>query len=269
MAVATKAAPKKKSTAIVSWDAKFSQYAKAAKEQTKGIGTGGLGVKFGRGSITVGGLTIPNGKLECIVLGSCALNAWYEADYDPSDAQPPDCYAFAIVAGDAEMAPHPDAADKQSELCADCEKNQFGTAKTGRGKACGNNIRLGLITAKDAEDAKSISTAELALAKVSPTNLKNWAGYVDALESEHGRPPWAVITEISSHDDPKNQIRVEFKLVDTITDDDILAALEKRFLKIQDALQQPYGPKIDRPKQTRPVARNQKFAGKAAVKGKR
>lgn len=254
----------KKTTAIVPWDQKFAKYAKEQKEQVKNIGSGGVGVKFGRGSITVGGSTVPGGKLECVILGSCALNAWYDADYDPNDVQPPDCYAFSIVSDDPEMAPHEQATNKQSDLCADCEKNVFGSAKTGRGKACGNNIRLGLVTAKDAEDANAISTAELATAKVSPTNLKNFAGYLKAIEEEHGRPLWAVVTEISSHDDPKTQIRLEFKLVELIEDNDVLEALEKRFLKIQDVLQTPYAAPTERPK---PVARGkQKFAGKALAR---
>ena len=250
----------KKTTAIVPWDKKFAQYATAAQEQVKSVGADGVGVKFGRGSIEVGGLAVPEGRLECVVIGSCALNAWYEADYDPNDAQPPDCYAFAVLTDDETMAPHEACTNKQAELCSECDKNQFGTAKTGRGKACGNNIRLGLITAKDAEDADSAKIAELAIAKISPTNRKNWAGYVKALKEEYNRPPWGVVTEISSHDDKKNQIRVEFKFVDLISDEDVIDVLEKRYLKIQDKLQQPYGPKIDRPK---PAPRgSQKFAAK-------
>jgi hypothetical protein len=263
--MATKKAASK-TTALVPWTEKFSKYATQAKEQVAKIGAGGVGVKFGRGSISVGGVTVPGGKMECIILGSCALNAWYEADYDPNDAQPPDCYAFAVISDDPDMAPSDDVPNKQSDKCADCEKNQFGTAKTGRGKACGNNIRLGLILAKDAEDAASISSAELATAKISPTNLKNYAGYVKAMEEEHGRPLWAVATEISSHDDPKTQIRVEFKLLSLIEDDEILTALEKRFLRIQDVLQTPFSAAAVKPAK-KPAARggSQKFAGNKSV----
>jgi hypothetical protein len=260
-----KAAPAKpaKSTALIPWNEKFAKYAKEGKEQIKNIGTGGVSVKFGRNTITVGGVTVPGGKMEAVIIGSCALNAWYEADFDPNDAQPPDCYAFSVIADDPDMAPHESAANKQSDNCADCEKNQFGTAKTGRGKACSNNIRLGLITGKDASDANGASSAELAVAKVSPTNLKNYAGYIKSLDDEHGRPIWSVVTEISSHDDPKTQIRLEFRLVDLIEDEALLATLEKRFLGIQGKLQTPYGPPIDRPKPAARKSVNQKFAGKA------
>ena len=241
MAIGKTAAKKKTSTALVPWQERFAPYAQQAKEQVAKVG-GGVGVKFGRGKITVGGVDAPGGKLECIILGSCAMNAWYEADYDPNEVTTPNCYAFADAVGDPEMAPHADAPDKQSDLCADCEKNQFGTAKVGRGKACGNLVRLGLLLASDAEEAADIATAAMATAKVSATNVKNWAGFIKSLqELEDGpRPPWGVVTEISAHDDTKNQIRVEFKLVELIDDSDILNALEKRLNGLQEELQRPF-----------------------------
>lgn len=248
--MATKKAAAKKgsggTTALAKWDEKFAKYAKEGKEQVKNLGVGGIGISFGRGKIEVGGNAVPGGKLECIIIGSCALNAWYESDYNPNDKQPPDCYALAVVSDDPEMKPHPSCTNKQAELCSECDKNKFGTAKTGRGKACGNNIRIGCITAKDAEDAASISSAELATGKVSPTNLVHFKKYLESIEEQHGRPLWAVVTEISSHDDPKTQIRLEFKLVELIDDDEILAALEKRFLTIQDVLQKPFAAPIER-----------------------
>ncbi len=247
-------------TAIVPWEQKFAKYAKAAVEQEKSIGGGGLNLKFGPGTITVAGGTIPGGRAEVIVLGSCFENSWYgSAAYDPDDPQPPVCYAFGEAA--EEMVPHADCQDPQNpEGCATCPKNAFGSADTGRGKACGNKKRLAVLLAKDVEDAdaEAISTAELATARVSPTNLKAWAGYVRAVAEEHGRPPWAVVTEISSHADPKTQIRLEFKLVSLIESDDILNSLERRVGKVQEILQQPYGPPIERT----PKPAKQKFAGK-------
>lgn len=252
-------------TAIIPWDKKFAGYAKAAVEQEKNVGGGSQSIKFGPGTITVAGGTVPNGRLECVVLGSCAANTLYEGAYDPDDVQPPVCYAFAVL--DADLAPHADCQKPQSETCATCEQNMFGSAPPGRGKArgkaCGNTRRLGLLLASDVEEADGIATAETAMAKVSPTNLKAWAGYVRSLADAYGRPPWAVVTEISSHPDPKTQIRLEFSMVSLIEDDDVLNALEARQAKVQDVLQQPYGPPIERPA---PPARGKPMAGKAAAK---
>jgi hypothetical protein len=260
MATAKKAAAAKKPTEMVRWDEKFSKYAKEAKDQVANVGTGGgVSVSFGHGTITVAGNVIKTGKLECVVIGSCALNKWYKTQYNPDDRQPPDCYALAIISDDPEMRPHPQAVDKQSEKCAGCEKNEFGSANTGRGKACHNTIRLSLLTGDDASDAESVAAAELATAGVSPTNRKYYSEYVDLLLEEYGRPPWAVVTEIQSHHDDKTQIRLEFRMVSLIEDDDVLTALEKRFLKVQDVLQKPFSAPIDRAKA--PAAGGKKQAG--------
>lgn len=267
--MATKKVAAKKSTALVPWTEKFKGYAKETKEQVKNIGVGGIGVKFGRGKIHIGDAEVKGGRLECVIIGSCALNRWNEQAFDASNPLPPDCYAFSIISDDPEMQPHAAAPEKQSVMCADCEKNQFGTARVGKGKACGNTIRLGIITAKDAEDAAGITSAELATAGVSPTNLTHYKKYTDLLEEEYGRPPWAVVTEISSHDDPKTQIRLEFKMVDLIDDDEILQALEKRFLKVQETLQRPFS--VADKSAKKPAVKaggNKKFAAKKQV-GKR
>ena len=256
---------KKKSTALVPWSEKFACYAKATKEQVKKAGGGGASIKFGRGSITVSGATVPGGKLKCVILGYCAHNRWWDADFNKDDVQPPDCYAYSTEYADAEMAPHEEASTKQSDLCADCEKNQFGTANTGRGKACANGLKLGILVAKDCEDAEDIPRAEMATGFLSPTNVKHWKGYVDMLADEEGVPPWAVVTEITTFDDSETQIRVEFNLVEKIEDDDLLTALEQRadMEKVQSALQVPYGPKIERtaPVKKGSVGKNKKFAG--------
>lgn len=252
----------KSSTAIVPWKEKFAGYAKEATEQVKNIG-GGTSIKFGPGTIEVGGTGVPGGKLECVVIGSCAFNAWNEAKYNASNPQPPDCYAFAIVTGDKEMKPHEEAHNIQADTCGECDKNVFGSAENGRGKACGNNVRLGLITGSDADEADGIATAELGKAKVSPTNVKHWAGYVKMLSEDYGRPPWAVVTQIQSFPDPKTQIRLEFTMVSEIDDDDILTALEKRADKIQGELQTPFPPPTEQVVvASKKVAANKRFAGK-------
>jgi hypothetical protein len=271
MPVVKKTAAKGKkttSTAIIPWTEKFAKYAKETKEQTKNIGVGGVSIKFGRGRISIGDVEVKGGKLECVIVGSCALNRWNEQPFDASNPLPPDCYAFSVISDDPEMAPHPSAPDKQAVKCADCEKNQFGTARVGKGKACGNTIRLGLLTGNDAtEDADSVAAAEMANAGVSPTNLNHYKKYTDLLEEEYGRPPWAVVTEIASYDDPKTQIRLEFKMVSLIDDDDVLQALEKRVLKVQEQLQKPFSV-ADKTAKKAPAASksNSKFAGKKTTR---
>jgi hypothetical protein len=111
-----------------------------------------------------------------------------------------------------------------------------------------------------------VASAELAVAKISPTNLKTLAGYVRALAEDTGRPPFGVVTEISGYPDQKNQHRLEFKMEELIEDESILDALEARLPKAQEFLQQPYGPPIDRLKKAAPRSGGNK---KFAVQGKK
>ena len=267
--MATKKTAAKKTTSLVKWDEKFVQYAKAGKEQVQSLGGTGLSVSFGRGVIKVGDKEVKTGKINVVVLGYCALNAFYKKVWDPNDKTPPDCYAFALAANDPDMAPHASVVHKESVKCADCPQNVFGTATVGAGKACGNKIRLGMLTEDSLEDAEAIQTAELGVGHVSPTNLKRWKKYVDDVEADYGRPVWAVVTEITSENDPKTQIKVSFKVVDKIEDDDILSALEKRVLKVQDTLQVPYAAMSEKKAPVNAasgVGKGGKFAAKKAVK---
>jgi hypothetical protein len=152
------------------------------------------------------------------------------------------------------MVPHEKAEDKQSEDCASCPQNEWGTADVGRGKACGNNIRIGVLLAKDCADGETTLKAEMATGKISPTNLKVYKGYLDAVAEEHGRPLWAVKTQISSFNDDRTQIRLEMMMVDPIENDEILAALEKRFVKTSEALMQPFPPRTEKPARRSPAA---------------
>jgi hypothetical protein len=232
--------PAKKETSMVKWSEKFAKYAHSTKEQIKTLGGAGLGVKFGHGTITVGDRTITSGKLQVVILGFCAHNRWFEGEYDPSMAVPPDCYAFATDFGDREMGPPPAVENPHAEKCYGCEYNVWGSGR-GNSKACQNTARLGLLLADDLEDGAATAKAEMATATVSPTNLQYFKKYLLELAEDNGDCPiWGAVTEIQAFDDAKTQIRLEFKLVELIEDDDILTALEKRFLKIQDLLQVPY-----------------------------
>jgi len=259
--------PKKKEagTSLVRWQEKFAGMAKAAVEQVKNVG-GGVSIRWKHNGIEVGGLPVKDGKLSCVIMGACAFNAWNQNKYDPDNTQPPDCYAFGDNFGDEDMAPHSDSANKQCGTCAECPHNEWGTAEVGRGKACGNNMRIALLVSNDLDDAKSVTGAEIATAKVSVTNVKHYAAYVKFVQEEHGRPPWAVVTEIQSLDDAKTQIRLEFKMVDLIEDNAILTALEAKIgedgAKIQETLRKPFPPPTDKAPKAK-AGGSKKFAGKA------
>lgn len=53
---------------------------------------------------------------------------WWESE--ELSNKPPDCWSLDSI------RPHPDAAKVQSDTCASCPNDKFGTAHIGRGKAC-------------------------------------------------------------------------------------------------------------------------------------
>jgi hypothetical protein len=98
--------------------------------------------------------------------------------------------------------------------------------------------------------------------------VKSWAGYVDQLNKALKRPPLGVITEVSLVKDEETQFKMRFKLVEAITDGDVLAALMARADQIESTLMNPYPEPVDEapPPPRRGAA--PKFASKAPVAAK-
>jgi len=128
------------------------------------------------------------GPLSVVILDHRSFNSYYTKRYDPNNPAPPDCFAIAKII--AELAPHEEAADPQAESCAECPMNQWGSAATGKGKACRNQVRLAVAA------ADATPSSEPMILRVSPTALKSWNGLVNDLESI-GRIPLQMVTEIS------------------------------------------------------------------------
>lgn len=262
-----KAAAKKPGTSLIPWQERFDKSAAVGLAQVKNVGATFKSIKFGRGTINVGDDVVKSGAIECIILGSSPLKRWNKDAWDADNPKAPDCYAFPLIVDDPDAKPHPASPDKQSEDCATCEQNAFGTAKQGTGKACADTIRMGILIGKDVEDGDTALNAEMYSGSASPTNQKYYAKYVKWVAENHGnRPLWAVVTEISSHNDPKTQIRLEFKMVSIIEDDDVLLALEKRSEKVTEELTKPFSASVDKGKTPAKGSKNRKFAAKKSSK---
>jgi hypothetical protein len=129
------------------------------------------------------------GPIKAVILDFISGNYFYPGVYDPDDITPPDCFALGVEV--ATMVPHDTAPAKQSDACATCPQNQFGTAQRGKGKAC-QNARVLALLAPDAQEDSPIMTL-----KVSPTGLRAYDGYVASIARSFQTPPVGVITTIS------------------------------------------------------------------------
>ena len=208
------------STAVTNWQEELAKMAVATAVAEKPSGNW---VSFKGGQLTYNGNPIAKNKIDCVVIQSIFENQLYEDRYDPNNPQPPICYAMSET--DDDLRPHPDSAKPQAETCEVCPNNVWGSDPGGgKGKACKNVRRLALVAASDLDAAK-LPGAEVALAKLPVTSVKNWSTYASQIANVLKLPPLAVISNMSVQPDPKTQFQVNFELVDKITDGEIIQAL--------------------------------------------
>lgn len=228
-------------TALAKWEERLASLAKDSKKAVAGIGGGGNFLSLRGGNLAYQGQIIPGNKMRCIVVDWVLENQAYEGGFDENNPQSPYCYAFGRVKED--MAPDPEQVEKPVHpTCDGCPNNQWGSAETGRGKACAEVARLALIAEAD---FKNIEKATEAFLKVPITSMKHWAGYVRELEQVYHRPPLAFITEIAMI--PQKELpgwHVEFKLVEPIEDPETFTPLMALHDKIAEKITFPY-PRFD------------------------
>lgn len=138
--------------------------------------------------------TLPDGTtsrapLSVVILDHRNYNRYYKRIYNPNNPELPSC--FAIGKDTENLGPRPSAKEPQSELCAPCIHNQWGSAGNGRkGKACRNMVKLAVARPDSGENAPIFTLM------VPPTSLGNWGAHISELEN-NGLLPIQVVTRIS------------------------------------------------------------------------
>ena len=242
------AVTKPESTALASWQEELNKLAVETAEAEKPSGNW---VSFKNGILSIGGNPMKNNKVEIAVLQSVFENQWYKERFDPNNPTAPHCYALSE--SDDDLKPHPDSAEPQSPTCDVCPKNEWGSDPAGgKGKACKNVRRLAMIHKADLS-AEKVPKAEVAVAKLPVTSVRNWATYAHQIANVLKLPPLGVITEMQVEPDAKTQFQVNFSLVDRIEDGAVIQALLNRRRDIQSLIFAPY----DKP--TEAQAQGRKF----------
>jgi len=141
--------------------------------------------------------TLPDGQkssgpLECIILDFAWFMVHYPGVYNSNNPQQPDCFAVGRENPEGgNLGPHESAAKPYHSDCKDCPKNEWGSAPSGKGKACKNQRRLIVVPPNFDESTEPMTMY------VSPGGLKNFDKYVSRLNNEHGVLPVQVVTAIS------------------------------------------------------------------------
>ncbi len=254
-------------TSLARWDEKLASMAKQAKQAVSGIGGGGNFISLKGGNLSYQGKVIPGNKMNVIVIDWCRENQKYDAAFDESNPQSPDCYAFGLVTEDIKlMGPKPeDVAHPCNPTCFDCEYRQWGSADVGKGKACSEVARLALIAEGEFGE---VETAEIAYLKVPVTSMTYWAGYVRQLDEVYHKPPMAFVTELSVVPQQKRPgWHVEAKMVSAIEDAEAFTALFKRYDEVSKTIAFPY-PKIEAAEEAPAPKRNGAATRRAPVAAK-
>jgi len=247
--------------ALVAVEKELLQQAQVARATEESVQTGQF---FGTrgGILTFNGAPIKENKMQVIVVDHILANVFYKGKFNPDDPVPPVCYAFGR--DDKELVPHEKATDQQHEQCKGCPQNEWGTADTGRGKACKNSRRLACIAA-DVVDSGNVQDAQVAYLAVPVTSVKGWAGYVRQLADVLRRPPLGVVTEVSLVPDAKDQFKMVFRSVEPINDKKVLGQLLAKQKAVSSDIAFPF-PEIDEEERAR--RRPAKPAGRGRTKAK-
>jgi hypothetical protein len=226
------------STALAKWDEELAKQAEIAAGMEASAG-GGQFFSTRGGQLSWQDAPLPNNEMAVIILDTIFENVFYEGRYDPDTPQSPTCFAFAREEGDLE--PHiivKDAGQAQSlEGCKNCEHNEWGSAETGRGKACRNTRRLAMVPAGqfnrngdfelfDEED--HYATTTVGFMKLPVTSVKGYANFVRQVAGALKRPPFGVIARVAVVPDAKTQFKVTFEVIDKVPDELMGVIMERR-----------------------------------------
>lgn len=242
--------------------------AKQADDYASDENEGGKFITTRGGVLKYGEEEMPGNEMLVIVLDSVHENTYYPDRFDAENVMPPKCFAFGR--SDKDMEAHgdvPDPDDDEAEYsyfelqsptgwCSDCPHAQWGSADTGKGKACSNRRRLALIPAghfvvtgkgrnklsepEVFDDPDHFKDAEIAFLKIPVTSVKNWSRYVHSIRKDHNMPPFGVLTHMYIEPDPKYQFKIHFECLEAIEDEAILEALFERNEEARERIEQPY-----------------------------
>lgn len=240
----------KKSTAVVRWDEELAKQAEIAASMEADVG-GGQFFSMKSGILSWQGAPLPGNQMAVIILDSILENVYYTGKYDPEMPQSPTCFAFGRE--EKAMRPHQivvESGNNQAATCADCKMNEWGSAETGRGKACRNTRRLAMIPAGTfnqagklelIEDEGHYASSSVGYMKLPVTSVKGYANFVKQVAGALRRPPFGIVTKVKVVPDPKTQFKVVFEPIMNVPDR-LMGAVMKRHEEIKAVIDFPYLP---------------------------
>lgn len=191
-------APRTGNTSLANIDSQLNSEVDSIKSQIGGTSGNKIRVEPSGDFILPDGMNLGN-EIKIVVVDFASKNSLYLTPFNKDNPTPPDCYA--IGKNIATMAPEADSPDKQSDDCAGCPMNVFGSGQNGRSKACKNaRVLAVLLVDENDPEAHNAPDAPLYSIEVSPTSIKSFDGCVSNIaRSLNGPPIKAVITVVGKN----------------------------------------------------------------------
>lgn len=187
-------------------------YRQMAEQYASSEAKAGSSISVKNGVMSLADQPIPGNQFAAVILDSARLNTFYTQAYNPQSIDPPVCYAIGRT--DAELRPHPDMAKDpnyfkaQANQCTGCPHNEFGSGRTGTGKACTNRRRIVMLLAGSYNmtpaglqmtpftDPAHYETAPFLQMQLPPTSIKGWGEYVRSSAAQYQRPFFGLVTRV-------------------------------------------------------------------------
>jgi len=205
---------------LIKWDEEMAKQAEIAAGMEASSG-GGKFFSLKAGLLSYNNAPLPGNQMAVVILDGILENVHYAGKFEEGNPSSPDCYAFGR--DEKAMTPHPnviEAGTQQAEGCIGCPLNEWGSADTGKGKACRNTRRLAMVSAGTFDQqgrfqAKldDLTEQEMAFMKLPVTSIKGYAAYVKGLAASHKRPPHGMITKVRVVPDTQTQFKVLFEAI--------------------------------------------------------
>lgn len=193
-------------TQVVDREAALRRQIETQQKMLSKITTSAKFISFKGGNIIIDGKAIPGAKTDVIPLTFIGERAYHEGPYDPDVRQSPLCYSYMdpehIDDDDYVATPHKDVKTPQSKECKTCPWNEWRSASNGKGKACRESIRLGLLA-----NATDLSKQATWFARIPITSVPAFKSYIGELLG-YGKPMFSAVTELSVIPDTKTFFKI-------------------------------------------------------------
>lgn len=181
---------RKTGTAVVNWKQELAKQAQAAVEELPEPATSRF-ISTRGGRYTYAGKEI-KAPWRGVILDWALENDYFKNPFNADEIELPDCFAIGKAKSSDALVPSDVSPEKQSLVCASCWANEFGSAETGRGKACKQRVRLAVI---HEDQVGSEGRVDVLFLRLPPTRYDNFAAYSAEIARVFQRPLWGVLTE--------------------------------------------------------------------------